>query len=469
MQLAPGKIQGKRFLVFGAARSGMAATRLLRREGADVVLVDDKPPEAFAAARNELDSLGASTHFGSLSPQVFDKVECLVVSPGVPSDHPLLMKAHAINIPVVSEIEIGFSFSAAPIVAVTGTNGKTTTATLIAAILSDAGRHAVLGGNIGRAFCDLIVSGEAEIPDTILVLEISSFQLEHIKAFRPYIALVLNIKADHLDRHHTVESYIDSKAQVTRNQRRDNFFILNADDPSCMQLQSRTQASVFAFSRREAVERGAFLLEDNLFLRCRRGEQFLCRRDEIPIPGLHNVENTLASACAAWLLGVEPPRIADAIRRFKGVEHRIEFVTEVDGISFYNDSKATNLDSLEKALLSFPNPVILIAGGQYRNNNYDALRPLVEQRVKHLVLLGEAKPHMKKAWAAGAALQALEVEDMAQAVARAREIARRGDIVLLSPGCKSFDLYVNFEQRGNDFKNRVRQLQHALEGEHNHA
>jgi UDP-N-acetylmuramoylalanine--D-glutamate ligase len=461
--LAPGKVRGKRFLVFGAARSGMAATRLLRREQADVVLVDEKPAKTFSNLAQELNSLGVETYFGSISPRVFENVQYVVVSPGIPADHALLRKAHELGIPILSEIELGFLFSAAPIVAVTGTNGKTTTATMVAGILSSAGRNAALGGNIGRPFCDIIVSGEVDRRGSICVLEISSFQLEHIRSFRPYIAIVINIRPDHLDRHRALENYVESKARITKNQRSDNFLILNADDPTCMSLKSKTQASVFTFSTRREVERGAFLREDKLMLTCRGHEHFLCRRDEVPVPGLHNVENFLASACAAWLMDIEPNVVAEAIRNFKGVEHRIEFVAEIDGVPYYNDSKATNLDSLEKALLSFPARVILIAGGQYKHNNYDALRPLVGERVKHLILLGEAKPHMKEAWSSDV-LQPLEVETMADAVARAREIARRGDVVLLSPGCKSFDQYANFEERGKDFKARVRQLLQVQNG-----
>ncbi len=436
-------------LVFGAARSGLAATRLLRDHGVPVTLVDEKPASEFRHLAAELEQLRVRSVFGSADASVLRSIECVILSPGIPTTHPLLKHARAAGIPVISELELGYQFSSAPIVGVTGTNGKTTTTTLITAILQAGGYNAISAGNIGRALCDVVSKPQARQQKSILVVEISSFQLETVERFRPKVALILNLTPDHLDRYDSMDHYIEAKMRITHNQTADDSFIINEDDPRCASLASRTQAQVYTFSRSRKVRRGAYVSARKVMLHNDGAHQVL-PLDDIPIPGMHNVENVLAAATVGLILGVAPGQIAGAVREFRGVQHRLEYVTTFNEADYYNDSKSTNLISLEKALRSFEHPIILLAGGQAAQLDYSVLTPLICQRLKALIAFGEARQALRNAW--GNAVNFREVLSMEEAVQKATELAQPGDVVLLSPGHKSFDMYNNFEERGQHFK-----------------
>jgi UDP-N-acetylmuramoylalanine--D-glutamate ligase len=437
------------YLVFGAARSGIAAVRLLRDHGVPVRLIDEKPASEFRHLTDELEQLQVNAVFGQVDTSVLHSVDCIILSPGVRTTHRLIDQARKAGIPILSELELGYQFTSAPIVGVTGTNGKTTTTTLIAAILRAGGYEAIAAGNIGQALCSVVTTPEAQQQNSILVVEISSFQLETIDQFHPRVALILNLTPDHLDRYDSMDHYIESKMQITRNQTADDFFIINEDDPRCIPLASRTQARVFTFSRTRPVRRGAYVAAGKLMIRNSDEHQVVAIED-IPIPGMHNVENVLAATTVGLIMGVLPEHIAHAVREFRGVEHRLEYVTTFHGADYYNDSKSTNLISLEKALLSFERPIILLAGGQAAQVDYSTLTPLVSQCVKALIAFGESRQAVRSAWSSS--VHTHEVSSMEEAVQRATEIAQAGDIILLSPGHKSFDMYNNFEERGRHFK-----------------
>ncbi len=450
----------QRYLVFGAARSGIAAARLLRSKEFPVTVVDEKPESAFEDVIPELKRLGVNYHFGKVASAVLlDGIEAIVLSPGIPLIHPLVVAAEERGVEVIGELELGFRYADAPIAAITGTNGKTTTVHLAADILRAGGFHAAAVGNVGTPICDAVMNPEMKRLDSCLVVEVSSFQLETVKAFHPQVAALLNLSPDHLARHGTMEIYRDLKYCITENQTPEDFLILNRDDAWSSALADKTRARVLWFSTRGELPYGAYLNSETLRLRLDEDVTFLSC-SEISIPGLHNLENILAASLVGIAFGIMPDMIADAVRKFSGVEHRIEFVARPGGVDFFNDSKATNLDSVEKALLSFSKPVILIAGGRDKGDDYNRLNSLISARVKHLVVMGEAAPLMRKAWAR--IVPTTDAGTMRKAVFKAYEQAAPGDIVLLSPGCSSFDAFKDFEERGRVFKAEVGKLANNL-------
>ncbi len=446
----------RRVCVFGAARSGVAAMHLLRHHNIDVVLVDEKPAKEFRSLIRRIRRLFVTAHFGSLNESMLRGCEAICLSPGIRPDHPFVLKALERDIPVLSEVELAYYFSRSPIVAITGTNGKTTTTILTGQMVANAGVNAVVSGNIGRAFSDGVLSTQDETRDTVLVTEVSSFQLESIESFRPKVAAILNVTRDHMDRYSSMRDYIEAKFQITRNQTKDDFLVLNQDDPIVMKVAEETEAQVYTFSMSgKPVQQGAFVEGDRVYLK-EQGELIpVCNLSEIPLPGRHNVENTLASMVMARRVGISVDSIRQTLRRFKGVEHRIEFVASTkEDVKFYNDSKATNVDSLEKALLAFDRPIVLVAGGRDKSSAYDRLNHLVKERVRALVLIGEAAPTIKKHW--GKLVPTREAANMDEAVKMAAGLAQPHDVVLLSPACSSFDMFKDFEDRGCAFKRSVR-------------
>jgi len=444
-----------RVCVFGAARSGVGAMHLLRHHNVEVTLVDEKPAMEFRSLIRRLRRLYVTAHFGPVKEDVLRGCEAIVVSPGIRLDHPLIQKAMDRDMPVISEVELASYFASAPIVAITGTNGKTTTTTLMGQMVTDSGINAVVSGNIGRAFSDGVLSSEDETRKTVLVTEVSSFQLESIEEFHPHVATILNITRDHMDRYSSMREYIEAKFRITMNQDEDDFIVLNEDDPVVMKVAEETNAQIRTFSIQGEVEEGAYLSEGRIYLKENGEAIFFCNVEDIPIPGLHNIQNTLASLVMSRCLNIEIDSLRRTLQRFKGVEHRIEYVaTSPDGVRYYNDSKATNVDSLEKALLSFEKPVILVAGGKDKQSAYDRLNSLVKERVKGLVLIGEARPLIKKAW--GGLVETREAGSMEEAVKVAASLAKTGDVVLLSPACASFDMFKDYEDRGRQFKRCVR-------------
>lgn len=445
----------KRVCVFGAARSGVGAMSLLRHHGIEVVLCDEREAKEFRSVIRRLRRTHVTYYFGKFDESVLDHCDALVLSPGIPMEHWLGQAALNRHMPIISEVELASYFTDTSICAITGTNGKTTTTTLVGQMLTDAGKNAVVSGNIGRAFSDGVLGSLDETRDTVLVTEVSSFQLEGIEIFHPHVAAILNITRDHEDRYPDMRDYVDAKMRITYNQTEDDHLILNADDPLCVKAAEDSDAQVWWFSMSKKVSQGAFVENDEIIL-VEDGERFaVCPIKDVPLPGRHNVENTLAALLLGRRMGAPLESLIGTLRKFKGVEHRIEFVGKsAKGVRYYNDSKATNIDSLEKALLSFDGKVVLVAGGRPRNNAFDRLNALIRNKVKKLVVLGESAPQIMKTW--GPIVETHKADDMDEAVKLASELAEDGDVVLLSPACASWDMFKDYEERGRRFKASVR-------------
>src|SRR5579864_2206886 len=445
-------LNGKRVLVVGLGKSGVASALFLKAHGAQVTVSDAKSGDEL---HNEIPVLldhGITVESGGHGDRTFRGQDLIVVSPGVPVDAPPLVQARALGEAVIGEIELAAQFLPGPIVAITGSNGKTTTTTLIGEIMTAAGLPALVGGNIGTPAISLAERAKAE---TVIVLEISSFQLETIQTFRPKVAVVLNVTPDHLDRHRTFDVYVNAKARIFENQQGTDFAVLNADDPTCATLGSRTRAQVFWFSRQKEVQRGAWVRDGNIMFRDAKGQREIMQVSEIPLKGAHNLENVLAAVCAGVLMGCAPDKIRQAVRDFKAVEHRLEFVASIRGVDYYNDSKATNVDATIKALESFPANIHLILGGKDKGSNYTVLNDLIRQRVKRIYTIGAAAAKIESQ-VKGAEI--VHAETLENAIRKAHATAQPGDVVLLAPACASFDQFKNYEHRGQVFKELVRGL-----------
>jgi UDP-N-acetylmuramoylalanine--D-glutamate ligase len=443
----------KRVLVVGLGRSGVASALFLKSRGARVTVSDAKSEDQLPDEIPALLDQGIAVETGGHGERTFQNQDLIVVSPGVPVDSQALNQARALGAPVIGEIELACEFLPGRIVAITGSNGKTTTTTLIGEILAKSGVKTLVGGNIGTPAISLVPEATAE---TAVVLEVSSFQLETIRSFHPAITVVLNVTPDHLDRHRTFAAYVNAKARIFENQTSDDFAVLNADDPTCVEMAARTRAQVFWFSRKNLVEKGAFVKDAQLTFRRDNSDFDIMPVAEVLLKGAHNVENVLASICAAALMGCDPVRIRDAVRQFKAVEHRLEFVATAQGVDYYNDSKATNVDATIKALESFPANVHLILGGKDKGSDYTLLNELLRERVKCVYTIGAAAEKIesqirgpKKVVSSGT---------IESAVRQASDSAVPGDIVLLAPACASFDQFQNYEHRGRVFKELVRAL-----------
>jgi UDP-N-acetylmuramoylalanine--D-glutamate ligase len=451
------ELKDKRVLVVGLGKSGVASALFLKEHGARVTVSDTKSGDEL---RNEIPVLldhGITVETGGHGERTFRGQDLIVVSPGVPVDAPLLVQARAMGEAVIGEIELAAQFLPGPILAITGSNGKTTTTTLTGEILTAAGLATLVGGNIGTPAISL---AERAKPESVIVLEVSSFQLETIQKFRPKVAVVLNVTPDHLDRHRTFEAYVDAKSRIFENQRGDDFAVLNEDDPTCVTMAARTRAQVFWFSRQKEVKLGAWVREGNILFRDGAGLQKKAQREimlvsEIPLKGAHNLENVLAAVCAGALMGCAPEKIRQAVRDFKAVEHRLEFVATIRGVDYYNDSKATNVDATIKALESFPANIHLILGGKDKGSDYTVLNDLLRQRVKRVYTIGAAAAKIESQ-IKGA--EVIHAETLENALRKAHAVAQPGDVVLLAPACASFDQFKNYEHRGQVFKETV----HAL-------
>ena len=444
-------LAGRRVTVVGLAKSGTAAARLLAASGAEVRATDAKP---VAALGREVAMLAAEGVHLVDGPAAFAGAELVIISPGVPVDSPQLAPARARGVPVIGELELGWRAMEADTVAITGTNGKTTTTALTGALLAAQSRPVLVGGNIGTP---LTAHALTFAPDGLVVAEVSSFQLETIETFRPRVAAVLNITPDHLDRHRTFAGYADAKARIFLNQTSSDCAVLNADDEPTRALAPRTVAQVLWFSRLRPVERGVFVRDGWVVARLRTEVEPICPVTEISLRGQHNVENVLAAtACALWI-GVDAASIRRAVRSFKAVAHRIEYVRDVTGVHVYNDSKGTNVASTIKALESFPERVVLIAGGKGKGQDFAPLAAAARGRVGHAVVIGEDGDKIAAAFErAGIAVSA--ADSMPAAIDAALAAAHAGDVVLLSPACASFDMFDNYEHRGDVFKRLVERL-----------
>ena len=447
------ELNNKRVLVVGLGKSGVASALFLRSRGAQVTVSDSKPQEQLSEEIPILLDHGIIIETGGHGERTFHGQDLIVVSPGVPADSPPLVQARALGEPVIGEIELAAQFLPKNIVAITGSNGKTTTTTLTGEIITAGGYPTRVGGNIGTPAISLVATAR---PDSVVVLEVSSFQLETIQTFRARVAVVLNVTPDHLDRHRTFETYVDAKARIFENQQADDFAVLNADDPVCVGLAGRTRAQVFWFSRKKEVQQGASLRDGRILFRDSSGQQEIMVASEIPLKGAHNLENTLAAICAGALMKCAPERIRAAVRNFKAVEHRLEYVATVRGVEYYNDSKATNVDATIKALESFPANIHLILGGKDKGSDYTVLNDLLRQRVKRVYTIGAAADKIESQ--VREAAEIVHAESLDSAVQRASASAQPGDIVLLAPACASFDQFRNYEHRGKVFKELVQRL-----------
>jgi len=446
------ELNGKRALVVGLGKSGVASALFMKAHGARVTVSDTKSGDEL---RNEIPVLldhGITVETGGHGDRTFRGQDLIVVSPGVPVDAPPLVQARSLGEMVIGEIELAAQFLPGPIVAITGSNGKTTTTTLMGEIMTAAGVPTLVGGNIGTPAISL---AERAKPETVVVLEISSFQLETVQTFRPKIAVVLNVTPDHLDRHRTFEIYTDAKARIFENQQGSDFAVLNADDPNCVAMGARTRAQVFWFSRQKEVQQGAWVRDGNVVFRDSNGQREILQVSEIPLKGAHNLENVLAAVCSGVLMGCAPEKVRQAVRDFKAVEHRLEFVATIAGVDYYNDSKATNVDATIKALESFPANIHLILGGKDKGSDYTVLNDLIRQRVKVVYTIGAAATKIESQ-VKGADI--VHAETLENAIRKANATAQAGDVVLLAPACASFDQFKNYEHRGKIFKDIVAAL-----------
>ena len=450
-------IKDKKVLLVGLAKTGVSTIKKLDKLGASIVVTDIKPKEKLEDILSQLNGLNNIEYILGSHPEDISDIDLTIVSPGVPLDLPFIEKLKESNVKIIGEVELAYTLSNNPIfVGITGTNGKTTTTSLVGEIFKEAKRDTYIVGNIGNPVIDTV---DYTNENSVLVTELSSFQLESIDTFRPKVSSILNITEDHLNRHHTMENYINAKARIFENQDKSDFSILNYDDSIVRDLNRNNNASILYFSRKEKVDQGVYLDENNNIVISIDGKQItVLNRNELSLPGDHNLENAMAAILMTYVVGVDLEVIKHVLITFKGVEHRLEFVTNKNGIMFVNDSKGTNPDSTIKAIGSYERPIILIAGGMDKHSDFTDMMKCATKNVKELVLLGETADKIE----ASARKEGLEnitkVKNMEEAVKKAYELAKDGDVVLLSPGCASWDMYPNFEARGLDFKENIYKL-----------
>ncbi len=446
------ELEGKRVLVVGLARTGIVVSLFCAAYGARVTGIDEKPETALTSTAEKLRAAGVALEFVVSRPEVFVNQDLIIVSPGVPAKLPGLELARNRGIPVWSEIELAWRLLRGKLVAITGSNGKTTTTALIGHILQSAKIPVLVGGNIGTP---LLARVEASSDSTVTVAEVSSFQLETIDAFRPDVGVLLNLTPDHIDRHGSFEDYARAKQRLFQNMLDRDAAVLNADDPQVAQ-RGPAHGQTFWFSRQKRLAAGTFLRGEQILFRREGSESALMRRSDIPLRGEHNLENVLAASTAAILAGAPTDAIEAAVRTFPGVEHRLEFVADIGGVSFYNDSKATNVDATLKAIDAFPGSLFVILGGKDKGSPYAPLRDPLRQKAKLALLIGAAAE--KIAAELDGAVEMQRAGTLERAVTAALDHAKPGDTVLLAPACASFDQYEDFEHRGRDFKGIVARL-----------
>jgi UDP-N-acetylmuramoylalanine--D-glutamate ligase len=468
------ELKNKRVLVVGLGKSGLAAARFLKERGARVTVSDARPATLIAELPTLLDE-GFMVESGSHGLLTFRRQDLIVVSPGVPQTVPELMQVRAMGMRIIGELELGARFLQGEVVAITGSNGKTTTTALLGEILKASRRPTLVGGNIGRPVTEMVaesvalagVSGQEADPSPTAqddnkkvwsVLEVSSFQLETVETFKPRIAMVLNITPDHLDRHGSFAAYAAAKARITEFQTAEDFLVLNGEDAEAQRVAARTQAQIYWFSAKRRIKQGAFVHGESIFFCAKDGAtpEPVMPVAEITLAGAHNVENVLAAVCAAGLAGVEAATIQAAVGAFKAVEHRLEFVRELEGVRYYNDSKATNVDATRKAVEAFEGGVWLILGGKDKDSDYTVLAALLRERVKAVLTIGSAAEKIGRELTGVVKIESAETLERAVAYARANAVV--GDTVLLAPACASFDQFENYEHRGRVFKELVAAL-----------
>ena len=451
----PGSIElrKKRVLVVGLARTGVATALFCAGHNAIVTATDIRTESELGDAPGKLREAGVKLELGGHNESTYLAQDLIVPSPGVPGDDPFLKLARSKRITIWSEIELAYRFLEGELIGITGSNGKTTTTTLVHYILRTAGYPAILAGNVGTPLISFVDQMNAE---TVSVVELSSFQLEWIEKFRPDIGVFLNLTPDHLDRHKTMEAYTAAKARIFEKQTELDAAVLNADDPPTVSL-APTKPQLFWFSRNKRVLQGACVRGEDLVVVHDGKEEFVMKRVEIPLPGAHNLENVLAAVTTARLAEVDAATIAKAVKSFTGVEHRLEFTAEIRGVRYYNDSKATNVDATLKALDAFPGRIVVILGGKDKGSDYTGLQRALREKAILALLIGAASEKIEKQIEGSVAIE--RAGTMERAVEIASQAAQPGDIVLLAPACASFDQFENFEHRGRVFKELVRKLE----------
>jgi UDP-N-acetylmuramoylalanine--D-glutamate ligase len=450
------RLREKKVLIIGAARSGIAAAQFLVGRGAVVALNDQKPIEEWSPEALALKDSGVGLLPGDVPSWLLDQIELVVVSPGVPSGSIPIRYAERAGAEVIGEVELAARYLKGCIVGITGSNGKTTTTSLIGELLRDAGLPVEVGGNIGKPLISMV---EDSRDDGWTVVELSSFQLETITTFHPSIAVVLNVTPNHMDRYETFNDYAAAKHRIFMNQTEEDTAVLNADDPTVSSWATGLRARVMNFSVRQELERGVFLQGNELVLRWDEGAEDLLRVDELKLRGLHNVENVAAAFAAGIAAGARIDSMSRTAKEFNPVEHRLEFVAEIEGVRFYNDSKATSVDATLKALEAFAQDagqIVLILGGRGKKAPYEPLASLVRTKVRKLVLIGEDAETIASELGESAPYE--RASDMTDAVARSFKAAEKGDVVLLAPACASFDMFESFEHRGKVFKAEIANL-----------
>ena len=447
----------KKVLVVGMARSGVAAAQLLRAYGAEVTVNDAKSEAELGAQLKPLEGLQLERRFGCRTEDLLEGKDCMVISPGVPIQAPFVTKAREMGIYVTGELELASQLSLGTLVAVTGTNGKTTTVSLLGEIFSNSGKVTHVVGNIGYPFS---LAAMVSKKDDVIVSEVSSFQMETADTFHPHVALLTNITEDHLNRHGTMEVYTAMKMRVFGNQTPEDYAVFNADDPGLAGLSRQVSSHVLKFSRKREVREGAFVRDGQILIRMDGTEKKVCRPDEIYIPGPHNLENALGAICVAAAMKVPIPVIRHTLKTFRGVEHRIEKVRTLDGITYINDSKGTNVDSTIKAVQTMMEPTVIILGGFDKHTSFDPLsREIVQSpMIRKAILIGETAELIRASLKRAGFESIDDAGSLGEAVEKARNSADDGWNVLLSPACASFDMFKDYEERGRIFKEIVGEL-----------
>ncbi|MDU2147881.1 MAG: UDP-N-acetylmuramoyl-L-alanine--D-glutamate ligase [Paeniclostridium sordellii] len=450
-------LNNKIVLLVGLAKTGVSTIKKLDKLGAKIIVNDIKSKDQLKDIIKQIENLDSVEYILGHHLEDISNIDLTIVSPGVPLDLPFIKKLQSENINIIGEVELAYKLSKNPtFVGITGTNGKTTTTSLVGEIFKKASKDSYIVGNIGNPVIDTV---DLTDENSFLITELSSFQLESIEDFKPRVSTIINITEDHLNRHHTMENYINAKANIFKNQDANDFCILNYDDEIVRELGNKTNAKVLYFSQKEKVSQGAYLDDNNnIVIKVNDKEIKLLNKDELSLPGNHNLENCMAAILMPYVLGIDLEIIKDTLKTFKSVEHRLEFVTDKDGIMFVNDSKGTNPDSTIKAITSYDKPIVLIAGGKDKQSDFTEMISYATKNVKAIVLLGETADKIEQTAKLQGMNNIFRVSDMKEAVKTAYKLAQSGDVVLLSPACASWDMYPNFEARGLDFKENIYNL-----------
>ncbi|MFR8869541.1 UDP-N-acetylmuramoyl-L-alanine--D-glutamate ligase [Paraclostridium sordellii] len=450
-------LNNKTVLLVGLAKTGVSTIKKLDKLGAKIIVNDIKSKDQLKDIIKQIENLDSVEYILGHHLEDISNIDLTIVSPGVPLDLPFIKKLQSENINIIGEVELAYKLSKNPtFVGITGTNGKTTTTSLVGEIFKKASKDSYIVGNIGNPVIDTV---DLTDENSFLITELSSFQLESIEDFKPRVSTIINITEDHLNRHHTMENYINAKANIFKNQDANDFCILNYDDEIVRELGNKTNAKVLYFSQKEKVSQGAYLDDNNnIVIKVNDKEIKLLNKDELSLPGNHNLENCMAAILMSYVLVIDLEIIKDTLKTFKSVEHRLEFVTDKDGIMFVNDSKGTNPDSTIKAITSYDKPIVLIAGGKDKQSDFTEMISYATKNVKAIVLLGETADKIEQTAKLQGMNNIFRVSNMKEAVKTAYKLAQSGDVVLLSPACASWDMYPNFEARGLDFKENIYNL-----------